>query len=33
MLNKYINIRNPYKEYLENNTIIMNKPLGLNIYW
>lgn len=34
MLNKPIRIYNPYKNYLENNkTIVINKPLGLEIYW
>lgn len=34
MLNKPIRIYNPYKDYLENNkTIVINKPLGLEMYW
>ena len=34
ILNKPIRIYNPYKNYLENNkTIVINKPLGLEIYW
>lgn len=34
MLNKPIRIYNPYKNYLENNkTIVINKPLGLEMYW
>lgn len=34
MLNKPIRVYNPYKNYLENNkTIVINKPLGLEIYW
>lgn len=34
MLNTPIRIYNPYKNYLENNkTIVINKPLGLEIYW
>jgi hypothetical protein len=34
MLNTPIRINNPYKDYLENNkTIVINKPLGLEMYW